>query len=79
MAWLLIFCCLVIVTFVFTVFWKMCENPRVASLQDPIDLTQFCKFYISYVYFLHGVMLHYINDDLEGFLIAENCCMLLTT
>ncbi|ENN73703.1 neuronal membrane glycoprotein M6-a isoform X1 [Dendroctonus ponderosae] len=40
-AWLLMFCCLVIVTFVFTVFWKMCENPRVASLQDSIDLTQF--------------------------------------
>ncbi|CAG9761951.1 unnamed protein product [Ceutorhynchus assimilis] len=41
MAWLLIFCCLVIVTFVFTIFWKMCENPRVASLNDSIDLTQF--------------------------------------
>ncbi|KAJ8944375.1 hypothetical protein NQ318_017694 [Aromia moschata] len=34
---------LVIVTFVFTIFWKMCENPRVASLQDDIDLTQFCN------------------------------------
>lgn len=43
-AWLLMFCCLVIVTFVYTVFWKMCENPRVASLQDSIDLTQFCKY-----------------------------------
>ncbi|XP_060532265.1 proteolipid protein DM beta isoform X2 [Cylas formicarius] len=40
-AWLLMFCFLVIVTFVFTVFWKMCENPRVATLQDDIDLTQF--------------------------------------
>lgn len=40
-AWLLMFCFLVIVTFVFTIFWKMCENPRVASLQDDIDLTQF--------------------------------------
>ncbi|XP_030745596.1 proteolipid protein DM beta isoform X1 [Sitophilus oryzae] len=39
--WLMKFCFLVIVTFVFTVFWKMCENPRVASLQDDIDLTQF--------------------------------------
>ncbi|XP_076274011.1 neuronal membrane glycoprotein M6 isoform X2 [Rhynchophorus ferrugineus] len=39
--WLLMFCFLVIVTFVFTVFWNMCENPRVASLQDDIDLTQF--------------------------------------
>jgi len=43
-AWLLIFCSLVVVTFIFTVFWKMCENPKVASLQDSIDLTQFCKF-----------------------------------
>ncbi|XP_066146353.1 proteolipid protein DM beta isoform X2 [Euwallacea fornicatus] len=40
-AWLLMFCCLVVVTFLFTIFWKMCENPRVASMQDPIDLTQF--------------------------------------
>lgn len=41
--WLLMFCFLVLVTFVFTVFWNMCENPRVASLQDDIDLTQFCE------------------------------------
>nr|XP_023011955.1 proteolipid protein DM beta isoform X1 [Leptinotarsa decemlineata] len=39
--WIIKFCILVIVTFVFTIFWKMCENPRVASLQDDIDLTQF--------------------------------------
>lgn len=47
-AWILIFCFLVIVTFVFTIFWKMCENPRVASLHDSIDLTQFCKFNMFY-------------------------------
>ncbi|XP_056642347.1 neuronal membrane glycoprotein M6-a isoform X1 [Diorhabda carinulata] len=41
LAWLIMFCFLVISTFVFTVFWKMCENPRVASFQDDIDLTQF--------------------------------------
>lgn len=43
-AWILMFCFLVIVTFVFTIFWKMCENPRVGSLQDSIDFTQFCTF-----------------------------------
>lgn len=43
MAWILMFCFLVIVTFVFTIFWKMCENPRVGNLQDSIDFTQFCK------------------------------------
>lgn len=49
MAWILMFCFLVIVTFVFTIFWKMCENPRVGNLQDSIDFTQFCKcFLISY-------------------------------
>nr|CAI5848332.1 unnamed protein product [Callosobruchus analis] len=40
-AWILMFCFLVLVTFVFTVFWKMCENPRVSTYQDSIDLTQF--------------------------------------
>lgn len=44
-AWILMFCFLVIVTFVFTIFWKMCENPRVGNLQDSIDFTQFCKCY----------------------------------
>nr|CAH7723874.1 unnamed protein product [Callosobruchus chinensis] len=33
-AWILMFCFLVLVTFVFTVFWKMCENPRVSTYQD---------------------------------------------
>ncbi|CAH1963160.1 unnamed protein product [Acanthoscelides obtectus] len=40
-AWILMFCFLVLVTFVFTIFWKMCENPRVSTYQDSIDLTQF--------------------------------------
>lgn len=43
-AWLLMFCFLVIVTFVFTIFWNMCANPRVGNLQDCIDFTQFCTF-----------------------------------
>ncbi|XP_058828689.1 neuronal membrane glycoprotein M6-a isoform X2 [Topomyia yanbarensis] len=39
--WILIFCFLGIVTFVFTVFWNMCENPNVQSHRNCIDLTQF--------------------------------------
>ncbi|XP_044749969.1 proteolipid protein DM beta isoform X2 [Coccinella septempunctata] len=41
LVWIIKFTFLVLVTFVYTVFWKMCENPRVATYQDPIDLTQF--------------------------------------
>ncbi|XP_025831553.1 neuronal membrane glycoprotein M6-a-like isoform X2 [Agrilus planipennis] len=40
-AWLLMFCFLIIVTFIFTVFWNMCANPNVETLRDCIDLTQF--------------------------------------
>ncbi|XP_050298205.1 neuronal membrane glycoprotein M6-a isoform X2 [Anthonomus grandis grandis] len=40
-AWLLILCSLIVVTFVFTIFWNMCDNPGVASFQNSIDLTQF--------------------------------------
>lgn len=41
MVWIAIFTFLVMVTFVFTIFWKMCENPDVASYKTSIDLTQF--------------------------------------
>lgn len=43
-AWILMFCFLVIVTFVFTMFWYMCENPRVQSFQDCIDFQQFSEY-----------------------------------
>ncbi|XP_015834396.1 neuronal membrane glycoprotein M6-a isoform X1 [Tribolium castaneum] len=39
--WIVIFCFLVIATFLFTIFWKMCTNERVATFQDCIDFTQF--------------------------------------
>ncbi|XP_065073637.1 neuronal membrane glycoprotein M6-a isoform X1 [Ochlerotatus camptorhynchus] len=39
--WIVILCFLSIVTFVFTVFWNMCENPNVQSHRNCIDLTQF--------------------------------------
>jgi hypothetical protein len=43
LVWILIFCFLVIATFLFTIFWKMCANERVSTFQDCIDLTQFSK------------------------------------
>ncbi|KAJ8668602.1 hypothetical protein QAD02_010265 [Eretmocerus hayati] len=39
--WLLIFAFLIVTSFIFIIFWQMCENPRVQSLQDPIDFVQF--------------------------------------
>ncbi|XP_071573133.1 proteolipid protein DM beta-like, partial [Temnothorax nylanderi] len=39
--WLLIFAFLVITTLIFTIFWGLCSNPRVQSLDDCIDFTQF--------------------------------------
>lgn len=44
LAWLLIFAFLVITTLIFTIFWGLCSNPRVQSLDDCIDFTQFSKF-----------------------------------
>lgn len=44
LAWLLIFAFLVITTLIFTIFWNLCSNPRVQSLDDCIDFTQFSKF-----------------------------------
>ncbi|XP_014467424.1 PREDICTED: proteolipid protein DM beta isoform X2 [Dinoponera quadriceps] len=41
LAWLLIFAFLVITTLIFTIFWGLCSNPRVQSLDDCIDFTQF--------------------------------------
>ncbi|KAI4462950.1 myelin proteolipid [Holotrichia oblita] len=40
-AWICMFCFLIIITFVFTIFWSMCANPRVANRQDCIEFTQF--------------------------------------
>lgn len=58
-AWILMFCFLVVVSFVFTTFWKMCENPRVASFQDSIDLTQF------YFFFPEGYKQEYLKVEGE--------------
>ncbi|XP_043289788.1 neuronal membrane glycoprotein M6-a isoform X2 [Venturia canescens] len=41
LAWLLIFAFLVIMTLIFTIFWGLCSNPRVQSLNDCINFTQF--------------------------------------
>ncbi|KAF5302268.1 hypothetical protein FQA39_LY10307 [Lamprigera yunnana] len=40
-AWILMFCFLAITTFIFTIFWNMCENPQVKELIVCIDFTQF--------------------------------------
>ncbi|XP_043501757.1 neuronal membrane glycoprotein M6-a isoform X1 [Polistes fuscatus] len=39
--WLVIFAILVIITLLFTIFWGLCSNPRVQSLDQCIDFTQF--------------------------------------
>ncbi|XP_043253509.1 neuronal membrane glycoprotein M6-a isoform X2 [Colletes gigas] len=41
LGWLLIFAFLVIITWIFTIFWGLCSNPRVQSLDQCIDFTQF--------------------------------------
>jgi len=43
MAWLLMLCFLVIVTFVFTIFWSLCANPDVQNNKKCIDFRQFGK------------------------------------
>ncbi|XP_022906290.1 proteolipid protein DM beta isoform X2 [Onthophagus taurus] len=44
-AWILMFCFLIIITFTFTTFWYMCDNPRVQDRRDCIDFTQFYFFF----------------------------------
>ncbi|XP_044737280.1 neuronal membrane glycoprotein M6-b isoform X2 [Chrysoperla carnea] len=39
--WMFMFCFLVIVTFIFTMFWSMCTLPEVQSLRKCIDFQQF--------------------------------------
>nr|XP_050868780.1 neuronal membrane glycoprotein M6-a isoform X1 [Vespula vulgaris] len=39
--WLVIFAILVVITLLFTIFWGLCSNPRVQSLDQCIDFTQF--------------------------------------
>lgn len=41
--WILILCFLSIVTFCFTIFWKMCSKTEVQTHRTCIDLTQFSK------------------------------------
>ncbi|XP_076676526.1 neuronal membrane glycoprotein M6 isoform X1 [Andrena cerasifolii] len=41
LGWLLIFAFLVIITWIFTIFWGLCSTPRVQSLDQCIDFTQF--------------------------------------
>ncbi|XP_015520985.1 neuronal membrane glycoprotein M6-a isoform X1 [Neodiprion virginianus] len=41
LGWLLIFAFLVITTLIFSIFWGMCSHPRVQSLDQCIDFTQF--------------------------------------
>lgn len=45
--WIIIFCFLCIVTFVFTLFWKMCTKTEVQVHRTCIDFTQFSKFTID--------------------------------
>lgn len=44
LGWLLIFAFLVIIAWIFTIFWGLCSNPRVQSLDQCIDFTQFSKY-----------------------------------
>lgn len=41
--WIVILCFLAIVTFIFTLFWKMCSKVEVQTHRTCIDLTQFSK------------------------------------
>lgn len=41
--WILILCFLSIVTFIFTLFWKMCSKTEVQTHRTCIDLTQFSE------------------------------------
>ncbi|CRK89402.1 CLUMA_CG003153, isoform B [Clunio marinus] len=39
--WIVILCFLSIVTFLYTIFWKMCQSERIQTHKDCIDLDQF--------------------------------------
>ncbi|OAD53645.1 Neuronal membrane glycoprotein M6-b [Eufriesea mexicana] len=41
LGWLLIFAFMVIIAWIFTIFWGLCSNPSVQSLDKCIDFTQF--------------------------------------
>ncbi|XP_006622403.1 neuronal membrane glycoprotein M6-a isoform X1 [Apis dorsata] len=47
LGWLLIFAFLVIIAWIFTIFWGLCTNPRVQSLDQCIDFTQFSFIFPS--------------------------------
>lgn len=56
--WILTFCFLCIITFVYTIFWKMCsqkieEQPR----RCQIDLAQFRKYHSSYLLVLNAYLM----------------------
>ena len=51
LGWLLIFAFLIIIAWVFTIFWGLCSNPRVQSLDQCIDFTQFSKYNIYNIHF----------------------------
>lgn len=47
--WILMFCFLCIVTFVYTIFWKMCSQPiEEQPRRCQIDLAQFRKYLSEY-------------------------------
>lgn len=46
--WILIFAFLGILTFVFTLFWKMCSKTEVQTHRTCIDLTQFSEYYLKF-------------------------------
>lgn len=48
--WIVILCFLSIVTFVFTLFWKMCSKTEVQTHRTCIDLTQFSEFRVQIRY-----------------------------
>lgn len=44
LAWILILCCMVVLTLICTLLWGLCHNLDFIHSKKCIDLTQFCKF-----------------------------------
>lgn len=49
LAWIIMLCFLVITTFLFTIFWALCSNPRNQDHSTCIDFTQFSFMFPSTV------------------------------
>lgn len=87
LAWITMFIFLVIVTFVFNVFWAMCDNPRVTQRNENcIDFTQFAFFFpkdhkIEHMKVCENDIKLFCKDYVEKaevmFIIASAACILI--